>query len=343
MTARFMLVLACSIVGARTAGAQLPSAEVDMRVETPRAAPPRLEVTVVGAPMLPAQHLAIVDHGVAIAASQVTAYSDGNEPMALAIVYEGDEAWIGNDDVEADETARYPGALGRLEAGIDELRLAARVPPGSTAIAVSYGTGAQLRYDGPITALAGSALGSQKDYYRSIGSDLVQGVTLAMAKLEQSKAPVRALIVIGDGSDTDPEAAKPALVELKKRAAAAGIHVFGIIYKDALSGSPTVITSFAPAARVVNSLDGIVAELEDAVTRLTDRYYVTFVDDRLPWDGKLHDLVLRVGNQDMDPVSLDMPRWGHGTPWWRGFWGQLGAGVVLLGAIVAFTRLRAKA
>ena len=60
----------------------------------------------------------------------------------------------------------------------------------------------------------------------------------ALAELHGAKAARKALIVVGDGCDTNPDAAKTALVELKKQAKQDKIQVFAIIYKSAVS-SPT--------------------------------------------------------------------------------------------------------
>ena len=146
----------------------------------------------------------------------------------------------------------------------------------------------------------------------------------------------KALIVIGDGNDTNNEAAKTALAELKKQANAQHIQMFAIIYKIAVSSEGAVITTMIGTAKTVNSIEGIASELNAIIARMADRYYLTFpgFDDKqglgLPWDGKDHDLVLKIDQTETEPVTMTLaPKWEPpqhaGFPWLAVILSLLGA------------------
>jgi hypothetical protein len=224
------------------------------------------------------------------------------------------------------------------------MQLAKLTPGSSEATIITYSTGAQIRTPmGPIRNLAGASLGSQHDYRAQIGDDLVSGITLGMHELERSHSMRRALIVIGDGNDTNNEVAKTQLVELKHEARAQGIEMFSIIYKGELSDPANVITSMIPGSVTVNSMDGMMAQTVTIAQRLTNRYYVTFDGSDLQWDGRPHDLMIRLGGADLDPATVTLPGSPAGKPWWRWFatqwFAQLGVGLLLVGGLVAIRRL----
>jgi len=71
----------------------------------------------------------------------------------------------------------------------------------------------------------------------------------------------RVLVVVGDGSDTNLETAKPRLRQLAKQAAELHIEVHAIVYKTPLSSPETVISTLDPNATTVTSTDAITGEL----------------------------------------------------------------------------------
>ena len=255
-------------------------------------------------------------------------YTEGTDTLAIALVINGQEIWIGNDDIETDEAAKYTGVLKNLISAIDRLKLAEAGPPGSKGIVISYSTGAEVKTPmGDLKGITGSALGSQKDYRGKIGTDLVQGITLGLAELSKVPTARKALIVVGDGNDTNPDAARSQLVELKNQARNNNIDLFAVIYKSPLSPEGNVITTMIPGAKTVNSIDGIASEMSAIIERMKDRYYVIFPGyDRklkagLTWDNKAHDLIVKIGQTELEPFELVLsPPWnppqpGGGFPW----------------------------
>jgi hypothetical protein len=317
-----------------------PSAEIYVEATTPKVGPPRLEATVVGGPFVRAGTITIRDGrdpaAPSIEATSVRPFIDSDQPIAIAFVINGQELWIGNDDFETDDNARYMGVLNSLEHGLDMLGLSKLGPRGSEVTLVSYATGAQILAPwSPLADFKGRMLGTQHDYRNKIGTDMVQGIELGLSQLLKTTAPLRVLIVIGDGSDTNDEAAVPHLAELKKQARQAGIQTFGIIYKSVVSANTSSIRTMIPTASTVNSVDGITSSVASILGRIADRYYVTFADDRLPWDGRNHDFVMRINGEDQDEVTMAMPAIrATSTPWWRWtWWQQLAVGAALLGLL----------
>lgn len=291
---------------------------------------PALDVTVIGGAKVPIEKfsLSTTNQGqkVTVRPEKLREYTEGTETIAIALVINGQEIWVGNDDYETDENAKYSGVLKNLEAAIDKLQLGNAGPPGSKGVVVSYSSGAEIKVPmGDLKLITGGALGSQKDYHRKIGTDMVQGITLGLAELSRVSTARKALIVVGDGNDTNNEVAKAALADLKKQASKQNIQLFAVIYKDQISGEGSVITTMIPTAKTVGSIEGIAAELSGIIARMADRYYLTFpgYDEKtgvgLPWDGRDHDLVLKIDQTDLDPFTLTLaPKWElkrGGFPW----------------------------
>ena len=312
--------------------------EVFLQVQAPDPKDPKtagkapfIEATIVGGPKTTLDKFSISttngNQKVTMKADHLHDYIEGKETIAIALVIEGQEIWIGNEDVETDDNAKYPGVLKNLEAAIDKLQLGGAGPLGSKGIVVSYSQGAEIKVPmGDLKLITGGALGGQKDYRGKIGTDMVQGITTGLTELSKVSTARKALIVVGDGTDTNNEAAKGALVDLRKQASGQRIQMFGIIYKSAVSTEGAVVTTLVGNAKTVNSIDGIASELNAIIARMADRYYLDFPgwDDKtgtgLPWDGKDHDLTVKIDQTDLDPAPLTLaPIWArpvhNGFPW----------------------------
>jgi hypothetical protein len=307
--------------------------------------PAMVEARLRSAPRLPLSEIRLHDHdGVAVPASSLATFVQGTRTLSVALVIESNEAWMGNDDLESeDSAARMVGALKSLTVALDHLELARDLPPGSQGMIVTYDTGARVSLPlGPIANVNGRALGTQKHYYQRIGIDLVAGVEPAMTELEHSDAAHKLLIVIGSGNDTNDETAKSALLGLRKRAMSHHIETDAIIYKGVPSSPGAVVQALAPATRTVNSIDGIAATLASLVAHASDEYTVTFRGDQLAWDGKSHDLTISLGDAELDPTTVLLPA-GPRTSMWAWLangWVQLAIGVGLVLGIVGLLKLR---
>ena len=294
---------------------------------------PNIEATVVDGPNVPLDKFSLAEPSarvpVSMKALSKREYTEGTDTIAIALVINGQEIWIGNEDVEQDPAAQYQGVLKNLTSAIDRLKLGEAGPPGSKGVIISYSTGAEVKMQmSPLKELTGAALGSQKDYRGKIGTDMVQGITLGIAELSKATTSRKALIVVGDGHDTDNERAKSQLKDLKDQARKQNIDLFAVLYRSAVSPEGYgVITTMIPTAKTVNSIEGIATEMSSIIERMKNRYYITFVgyDKKLKkgfaWDGKDHDLVLKIDQKELEPFTLNLsPTWkpkssGGGFPW----------------------------
>jgi hypothetical protein len=326
-----------ALVAARIAHAEGEAPQFSVRVPDAKdpkqkGMAPSLEVTVANQPKVTVDKYTLSATNknvkVTLKAEKLKEYVEGTETMGIALVISGQKVWIGTDDYAADESLKYEGVLKNLEAAIDKLQLGTVFPVGSKGVVISYSTGADVKVaPTDLKSITGAALGNQKDYQTKLGTDLVSGITEGMAQLTKLTTTRKALIIIGDGNDTDPDKAKPLLADLKKQATKSGIQTFAIVYHGAASLDNVVIQTMVPGAKTVNSIDGIQAEMSAIVSKLTDRYSLVFpgydvkTEQGLPWDGKEHDLVLKIDQTELEPVAVNLsPPWSPpskgGTPWW---------------------------
>jgi hypothetical protein len=190
-------------------------------------------------------------------------------PPIVALVYSGWELFMGNDDVvPVEDPSLYPGVLKALAAGLDKADLAHAMPAGSQGLIVTYADKPILRVPlTPVANLTGVVLGTQKDYFRTTGNELVRGLVLAVDALEKAPAGPKYLVVVSDGNDTNNEQAKAQLAALKQRVAKLGIAVTSLIYKTQLSGPDNVVTAFAESTTAA-SADALQADLAHALGHL---------------------------------------------------------------------------
>jgi hypothetical protein len=183
---------------------------------------------------------------------------------------------------------------------------------------------------GPLANITGGALGSQTDYRGAAGLELVQGIEAALAELHKAQTSRKVMIIIGDGRDINPEAAKARLPALKKQALQEQIQTFAIVYKTCevlaeQAESPIVITSMVQQVSTANSAENIAQSIGGTLARMADRQYLTFpgydpkVGLGFSWDGKQHNMILKIDKEDAEPVALTLaPTWHVSTggfPW----------------------------
>ncbi len=345
------VLIAIVVTASRASARRLTDdVEIHMAVKAsadPKAAP-EIEATIIGARRTALEQwwlsTTIGHRKVTVPASRVRSYAEGTETIAIALVVQGQEAWIGNDEYETTRRARYQGALNGLAYGIDLLHLGQIGPPGSKGVIVTYSRGAELKLPmSELEAVTGAALGSQREYRGNSGTDMVRGIRVALDELAQVETSRKALIVIGDGNDTN-DVARSQLLELKKDAAKANVQLFGIIYKSPLSNPGSDLHRLVPHATQVTSVDGITGQLNAIVERLSDRFYVTFAgyDERtktgLPWDGHEHELVVQQGAIEYEPVTLQLG-WDERKPVepmfsWAAMLATIGVALLLLIVLV---------
>jgi hypothetical protein len=346
--------------------AQGSNIEVFLKVKPPdknnpkaKGEAPQIEATVIGAPNAPLEKFMLTDTGSKLPA-EVKAiskrdYNQGTETLAIAIVMSGWQVFIGNEDWQTDESAKYPGVLKSFEAALDTVSFKDAGPPGSLGTVIIYADKASPRIAmGPLANITGSALGTQSDYKGTTGVEMVKGIELALSELHKVSAARKVLIVIGDGRDANPDAAKAQLANLKKQAAQDDIQTFAIIYRTVLSdvgeGSSPIINLMIPqGTSTVNSAENIATTVKNILARMADRQYLTFpgFDTKgnvgFQWDGKPHNLMLKIDNKDAIDEAISVvlaPPWNQhkpGFPWLIVLIIALGAIILLILGIKIFS------
>jgi hypothetical protein len=286
---------------------------------------PQIQATVIHAPGgIPQDKFTLYEPGakqkVEFKPTQMRGYTEGGETIAIAFVMLGWEIWIGNDDLlPEDDPSRYPGVLKALEQALDGVKFNESAPAGSLGELITYNDKATVKIPmGPLANITGQAFGTQKDYQNTKGEELEKAIELALSDLHNAKAARKALIVITDGADTNPDAAKGQLAGLKKQAAQDHIQTFAIIYKGVQLGDAPVNVAPAMFTQItqVTSAENIATALKGILARMADRVYLTFptwdpkLGAGLAWDGKPHQLVIKVDKDDTEPVEITMvPLW----------------------------------
>ncbi|HEY4180981.1 MAG TPA: hypothetical protein VGM90_29260 [Kofleriaceae bacterium] len=186
-------------------------------------------------------------------------------PVAIEIVIQGHEIAMGNDAIEEEDSpSRYPGMLYGLKKTIDEMPLATWLPAFSKVGVITYADRSAIRWPmSNVAMFSGDLLGAQKDYYTLIGTNLESGVELGLAELSAVHADRKFLVVIGDGNDTNPDAAKQTFPALRDHAEKAGIEPIAIVYRNALSDPNNQIGYIDHAATTVSTAESIVPAMRE--------------------------------------------------------------------------------
>jgi hypothetical protein len=165
------------------------------------------------------------------------------DPTAVEIVFSGEQRWTDHE-------------LDAMESAIDHVQL----PLGSTVGAVSYSTGATLRAEAtPSSRFGAGWLGFTGLYRGAIGSDVVQGVTMGLTELAKSHIARKVLVVVGDGNDTNNDAAKRALIDLQGTARQMGVTIRAVL------APPFTVTPSLLQAVNIPSVDASKVELTHAL------------------------------------------------------------------------------
>jgi hypothetical protein len=162
------------------------------------------------------------------------AQNASNGTVALVFVIEGHKMWMGNESYETEQQDVYEGVFSVVAKGLEGF--ATIGSPGSTATVITYSTGSVVTTPTkPLEMLRAKDLGKQRDYEMNVISDLDAGVTDGLKVLDSNqnrRLSKRILIVIGDGTDVNPETSKVSLARSRKRAADAGIRILFIKHES---------------------------------------------------------------------------------------------------------------
>ncbi|MFT3695755.1 MAG: hypothetical protein QM831_21640 [Kofleriaceae bacterium] len=272
------LVVGLCVLTTGIAFADNKGIEAHIEVANP---PPRIEATLSYAPKVSADKLTITTGTWTGKASKIRTNAQGPDTLAIAFVVEDDEGFLKD-------------ALAPITKGLDGHGLAKTTPTDSFGMLISYAQDTQIKVAmGPYSRITGNAFGAAKAHKGKKGASLGASLTLAVSELSKINAARKAIIVIGDGDDSDP---KSPLKDLKKQAEAANIQRYAFVTKDGR------ISEFTQAAVVAPADLG--KEVDKLAAHLVDRYYVTFPGTGLGFDNQEHPFVIHIDKQDLDPMTL---------------------------------------
>lgn len=242
---------------------------------------PTIDAALINAPK--ASRITLTSGAVTMNATKQRPYSQSSDPIVIAFVIQADEAFA---------TAN----LAIIEKALDATGLAKACPPDSFGTIIAYAQDTQTKVAmGPLDRIKGRHLGVAKDYKGKKGTSLSTSLTLAFSELDKLAAPRKVVIIVGDGSDSDPKAP---FEDLKKQAAQEHIQVFAVVTK-------TGPVSKLVAPIVATSPADLGAQLDAIAKQLVNRLYVTFTVGKLiPFDGKVHDFVVGLDKVKLDPIKL---------------------------------------
>ena len=318
-----------------------------------------------------------------VAPTRVIPYHRSSEPLAIVVLVEGHEYYLGNDSYfeEGGEViggGRSEGVhlavRSALDLGCDPgddhpAALACAGPPGSKLGLVVYGATADVRAPmEDLRAVEGGKLGDQQLQRGQLRRELAVGLQAALELLRKTPASRRLLIVVSDGFEASGSAA---IAGLKRQLKDASIGVVAVHYEletRFIGDTPETrkrsgedmkhLGGGAGSAYVrVHNLRDLPGKLTSTVLGVTDdRFWLelpgrvdhprTGVRAGFTWDGREHPLELLL---DEEPVGAAqgvvlLPVWGQPRAS-QPWWPWLagGAGLLLLAGVLLFRRARSPA
>ncbi len=352
-------VVVLAFVGApvRTASAQEVTLEIIPPEDLKKDMPPEIEAKVIGGPagVTPDKfELVQTDNKkgpIPIKAESIKTYVQGSETLAVVVLVEAHEIWIGNDKWVEDQASAYKGTYEKLVEAIDPLSKAG--PIGSQGALITYSQGVELRHAmTDLTALTGDKLGSQKDLSGKYTRDLVAGLSEAQAQLNKVGASRKVLVVIGDGMDTNNETAGGQIQDLKKKFQTDRVDVYAIyVATEGLEGDPNGFKKLTSNVQQLNGVDGLPPAVSKIVDAINDRYYIRFpgaeikLQKSFDWDTKAHTFMVKMDKDEweVDDELVLEPKWvppwkraKKGFPWLLVIGGVLGGLVLLVVGVKVF-------
>ncbi len=315
VVARFTIYWMRGVALVCVLSAGVASADLGVRVTDDLSA---VEVELETMPEVPATTIQLAS----VPATRVLSYAEAGPPIAVAIVVQTTITQTVQSDFSEGEAWTMSGRIAQaLARGHFETDL----PAGSVGVVIGYST--DVRVIQPLGPIRGIGAGTLRDSdYHDAGSELGTAVERALAELDRSNAMRKAIIIIGDGSDTRDDAAAQRYRALRADAERKGVGIAAAIVRTAASGTGPIHELTANYHRY----DGADVErcIADPIDALRARRFVYFPTTKLPRDGEAHDYEVTARGAPLGTVTIRLPRpplhprpWG----WYLAIAGVLGA------------------
>lgn len=296
---------------------------------------PIVRATVIGAPIgLTAEKFQLkeldTEPPVNVKAEKALKYTESDEPLALVILVQGDERWIGNETYIENEDDKMEGAFVGVGPAIDALAKAG--PAGSQGALIIFREGKPevKQAMGELSKLSGASLGAQQDY-SGIGVPLVPALNEAWTMLGNMAGFRKALIVIGDGTGQKDDISTE-LRDIGKKLEETEVEIYTIHYSPVAQDSPIGQQNMTRLGidghKAASSRENFASFAQSFVELIGARYYVYFpgFDAKtkigFTHDGAEHEYTLKVGEEESDPIALTTMLWNapaapaEGSLWW---------------------------
>lgn len=240
-----------------------------------------------------------------MSAIDLRTHVDSRDNLAIALVVEGHKIFVGTDEYEVLDN-HFPGVISNLQGVVAAISKADPTPT-SEGMVIVYGRGARVLAPlQPLTKLASTSLGQQSDYELEVARDLVEGVKKALDGLLSTTAARKALIVVGDGADTNIDTARARLTELRKEAERARVELYAINYSAGIGDELSVIKALVRDPIIAADADQIEPAARAIVDRINDRFVLTFELPPTALDWCPHEFQLLLDGKpfpDHEPIT----------------------------------------
>jgi hypothetical protein len=283
-------------------------------------------------------------------ATAAQAFKDSNEELAIVILVQGSERFMGNMSTVDDEgQAREPteGAYDQIKPAVEALL---KVGPKKTKGAILvYGKDVLIKQPmGPLAALNGETIGGPKEFHGVGEKQFKNGLEKAFELLTTESNARKVLVVIGDGGDTN---AQVNISDTAKKFEGAGIDVYAI--RATPKREDFENNNNKNRMKQLGSLGllkeatkvGDIPDLAQQIALDIDSLYVLeFPTDNFQYDGQEHEYSVFAKKSESKSMGLTLPKTEGpkeavveekkgGSKWW--LWlliigGVLGLGVVAL-------------
>lgn len=281
-------------------------------------------------------------------------FKDSADEMALLILVQGSERFMGNPSTMDDEgNPREPteGAYEHLKPAIDALL---KVGPNRTrASLLVYGKDVAIRVPmGDRGVASGESMGAVKDYFGVGEKQFKNGLEKAFELLNADAAARKILVVIGDGGDTN---ATVNIADTAKKLQDAEIEVYVIRatpkredFENA--GNKTRMNQLAAPGKPKDATKvGDIPELAQQIAVDIDSLYsLEFGTTSFPHDGAEHEYTVLAKRAESRAMGITLPKVaevvvtddgdGGGTPWWVWLLVSVGALGLIVAGVMIFGR-----
>ncbi len=275
-------------------------------------------------------------------ASSAQPFKDSNEDMAVVILVQGNERFMGNmSTIDPDGQPRdpSPGAYDDVKQGIDILKVVG--PKKTRGAVITYGGQVITKFPmAPITGVSGEVIGAAKEYHDVGTKKFKDGIEAAFSLL--SNEPGRkVLIVIGDGGDIN---ANVSIVDTVNKLKGLDVEVYAIraTAKRDDFDNPQNQQRMRQLAGTNLKVAAKTSDLQDASQQIVNDiqalYSVDFAADQLPTDGKEHPYMVKAKSQESNEIEFACmackrienaappPKEEGGSTWW--IWLLVGVGAI---------------